>query len=89
MKNQKSYCGGNLSKLRQLIADFLADEKCYNLESVCDKHKLEESSKQLEPCSNKRKYVLSRISSEDNDFLLNLAIQLLESLYRTLSIKHS
>ena len=43
-----------------------------------DKHKLEESSKQLEPCSNKRKYVLSRISSEDNDFLLNLAIQLLE-----------
>ena len=62
MKNEKSYCEGNLSKLRQLIADFLAGEKCYNLESVCDKHKLKESNEQLEPCSNKSKYVLSRIT---------------------------
>jgi very-short-patch-repair endonuclease len=73
--------GNNLNK--ELIADFLANEKSYDLESICDKYKLKKSEGELDPWDSKKKYVLSRISSENNVFLLNLAIQLLEDYEST------
>lgn len=68
-----------MNKLIESIADLLSYVKCYDLESVCNEYGLAESDKQLDPCSSKKKYVLSRLNSGNEEFLLNLAIQLLES----------
>lgn len=67
-----------MNKLVEAIADLLSYEKCYDLESVCNKYGLHDSDKQLDPCAAKEKYVLSRLSSASEEFLLNLATQLLE-----------
>lgn len=67
-----------MNKLIESIADLLSDVKCYNLESVCNEYGLIESEKQLDPCASKNKYVLSRLNTDNKEFLLNLATQLLD-----------
>lgn len=68
-----------MNKLIKAIADLLSEERNYKLESVCDDYGLDKIDRQLKSSDSKEKYVLSRLISGNEEFLLDLASQLLES----------
>jgi very-short-patch-repair endonuclease len=66
-----------LNKLREAIADALAEEKSYNLPKVCEEFGLPPGTNE-EAYSSKRVYVKQRLIGKSEEILINLAQRVLK-----------
>ena len=76
-----------LDDLRNSISNCLSDEKAYDLPKVCKRYSLEEGE-ETEAFHGKYKYVITRLKDKKEDFILDLAKELIND-YQSYQIGNS